>query len=38
MSLAEATGWQIRVDQMNKDAAEAWREYFTDLHETLTRY
>jgi hypothetical protein len=34
MSLAEATGWQIRVDQMSKDAAEAWREYFSDLHAT----
>jgi hypothetical protein len=33
MSFGEAVGWQIRAHQMDTDAAEAWRDYFTDLHE-----
>jgi len=33
MSFAEAVGWQIHAHEMDTDAADAWREYFTDLHE-----
>ena len=33
MSFGEAVGWQIRAHQMDPDAAEAWRAYFTDLHD-----
>lgn len=34
MSLAEATGWQIKVDQMSGEAAYAWQEYFSDFFAT----
>ena len=33
MSFGEAVGWQIRAHQMDSEAADAWRDYFTDLHE-----
>lgn len=33
MSFGEAVGWQIRAHQMDPDAAQAWRDYFTDLHK-----
>ena len=31
--LADAVGWQIRVEQMSADGALAWRAYFTALEE-----
>jgi hypothetical protein len=34
MSLAEATGWQRHVGQLSDEASDAWRKYFTDLHDT----
>jgi hypothetical protein len=33
ISLGEATGWQIRTEQMGWSAAFAWRDYFTKLIE-----
>lgn len=33
MSFGEAVGWQIHTHQMDPDAVEAWRDYFTDLHK-----
>jgi hypothetical protein len=34
MNLAEAAGWQIAVEQMTREAADAWRRYFDDLCRT----
>ena len=34
VSLADATGWQLHLDQMGPEAALAWRAYFTGLYET----
>ena len=34
VSLADATGWQIHLDQMSPESALAWRAYFTGLYET----